>query len=1315
VPDIFGNPTSGELNEDFRQRSANAAFKSAQREIQTLEENLETLDIEPPSDPGPGALESLLDFISTPGQFVSGAVAGLTNTPGFKDKNLLDAAIKGTEDDLTVADIFRKQGVFKDSPVLRGVAGFVGDVALDPVSYVTLGGGVGAKIGRKTLSKKALKTRLGKKATPDEIILNRNRDIFEDLVAKEKKRLKTGELAEDQAEYLNAKIKAEQEAVAPFKEAQAFLKKRRDLEAKDFRGKSELDRLHEEGGEAVVAAEAAVDDLAAQEKRIRDALDLDDTQPLEDLFKKNAIRGAGIIPAVGEGYSSLPAFLSSPGFDIPVVTASSEVIFDALSGPLYNASVGVGKTLDKAVDAAKKSDITPLIFAAGIMQGARKFPTLVSRRFQAGSDVALDLLRENEMQRSHLANQVDTEARNMFEKWFKLGGDDEGLEAFGRQMEAGLKANLLNAGNELADDIDTGAAFERAVQATARIFNQQRAGLGDEGARLARLVREDFNRYAEEGRINGFLNSEREEYFAHLYKAPEKMPFEKKKEIVAQAMQNIQRRDPNFSFERTFTTLDDAFVTSGLLPEFNLRKVWFHRTVQQRLAKSEKDFLERAGYEIALPRKTYDAIKAAVASKNERVSRAALEFLRRRDISPQDAVQTAMQSVGVDEAARLGLLADKGKTSLEGLSALKYNGEFFSVRRYDELKRVAQGNPGLDATKDAQKVANDLGLTFSNKERETVLGLNGFLDEYRTGLMGRAGETNVGRAGAEMPNEKFRQFVARSDSLSPEEKNYFNGVIPRSFAQALDESLDRRGTLSRFSDFVRSRGDTDMAEAYVRAGESYLGWVKNLKLGATLWWPAFHARNFVSAQLQGTKAASTLGEAFNPFKLYETYKLRRGGAGGIKNIRGEFISGRQLELEAKQFGFLNESASAMVDVQNHITDQLASIANKTLDDPKHGKGFWSRVMSTAREDGKGLQLAVAENLGATNFANFIENFGREHLYFQLRKQGLDASTAANQVRTTMIDYARGKTKFERDVLNNLFFFYSFARGELANTMTAMVTRPGGLTSQLHAVEGVAEILRDPNAIPLPEGMDEQLKTLRGQETISRFIGRSDDGFPKLIQGFGVPIEELGKFINLRAPRELTMQSLIDAGAHNTRRAMTNTLANLNPILKTPLEFVTDHSFFFERPLSDESLRKVAKFEEDYDKLLAHPFDAIPESVFKTINKANQTLLNARDNGDGTFTADWKRLAWLSQLVPGYGRALSTARAATNKSLDLDERILRSITGVRPLEVDPGKSEVFARREQLREFVRDQALPRSKRKVNEVLEIREALKREVKGK
>ena len=326
---------------------------------------------------------------------------------------------------------------------------------------------------------------------------------------------------------------------------------------------------------------------------------------------------------------------------------------------------------------------------------------------------------------------------------------------------------------------------------------------------------------------------------------------------------------------------------------------------------------------------------------------------------------------------------------------------------------------------------------------------------------------------------------------------------------------------------------------------------------------------------------------------------------------------------------------------------------------------------------------------------YCRKCGREHVFYNLIREGSSPESAASLSKSMLIDYAHGKTKFERNVLNNLFFFYSFARGQATNTLHAMMAAPGAISLQAHTIDAFQSALKDPNS-PAPPDIDGAVQSLRSSETGGRFLGMSTKGLPIVLSDIGLPIQDLTRYVNPKLPTKMTWKSLAEAGDDSVRRSIQTTIGQVNPLLRAPMEMAFNKNLFFDRPLDDATLRKIPTWENAITQLAPFAYSAVPKEVFQQLDKDTKTVFGGRDNGDGTMTINPWAMAILSNFVPGAGRALSTVKNLANPNIPWEDRAQRLLGSGKVQEIDPQKSMLWDRKRQLDEYIQRHALPTSRR-------------------
>lgn len=1292
MPDIFDDSSVFDLTSlnsepdlaaAFRAADSDRAFRRGKKEIQRYEDLIQSTGREVPDPPSRGILGTVLDVLDTGGQFVRGAIASSLGVEGYKDKGLFQAGLEGTRQDLTVGDILAKKHIFQDpikvnlpflgekdvSGIPRAIAGFIGDVATDPTNYILPFSRVGTRLGGELVSDAPLLLKTGEKLTPRQIFTRATEQAMASESEKIAGQLAKGEIKKETADYLLTKAasEVEREAASKFKTARTLVSTEKKLKASGV-----YDGLKNLGLDDPLS-------LAERQTAARDALGLADEVDLQSLFKKPAFRFTGLLPGVGEKYLQIPLLNARSG-DIPGLTDLSEKLYDQLGGYLYNANFKIGKFLNAAVKSGHdRGGIAS--FGATVVDALRKTPKLLSKRLASGSQAAFESLQEHQVAKAFLRQDVEGIARTKFAEpdFYKevagvLQPDDDLFANVTKALESGIRKSkrteklgqLTTAG--ITEDV---SLFNENLAKLQQTYNATRPGLGDKVVAMVQQVRDDFARYGEIEQKMGLLGETLPGYVQHLYQPTrlglDEGRFAKDFQKTLSGGGNV----PKFTLERTFYTLDEA-VNHGYTPIYDIRKIWIERTYQHRKAIENARFLERLAYEHAVPRETYDKLKVLISSANEK-----------------DAAQA--KAIADSLGLKFNVTDVVNSSTNDAFGAIRHpeTGEPLNSLHIENLLRTAN-RPGLDTEKlHATEVLQKLGLSGTPQELEKADAAFATFDAARQRLLGRAGETLTTRAGADSVPASFKGFIDKMNSrLAPDERAFFNGILPETLVNTIRESEDMRGSLARYADSLKARGvDEPTQHVLYQLLDGYLGWTKMLKRGATRWFPAFYGQNAIGDTLMGSQYLSTLGEALNPFALMKSGRVLRGMEGVVQEGTGKLLPASQILDEIKRFG-VRQGLDDLADLSGI---NLLSTYADVLKSQEGQVNNWSKL--------KGIVDPGWSKL--STFQERLANFGREHIYVHLRKQGLDPQSAVNLVNRSLIDYAHGKTKFEQDILNNVFFFYSYARGQATNSLVQLVTRPGALTTQLHAVDGVKELLRDPSAMPLPEDISEQVRTLRTSQGMARYLGRDAKGVPEFLTRVGIPLDSVSNYLDLAAPESFSVKGVYDAADQSARNSARQLLSQTNPLLRYPLEVLTfGHNLYFDRPITDKALRSIPKWENDLTKIISLDHRAIPAGVWQTLDEATKTALDGVDNGDGTMRVNPYKLAVLTYFVPGAGRGLNTIKAVAKPSTPADRRLTRLLSGIQTTSIDPEKSVTFDRKEQLRSFIEREGLPMSKNQLRQ---------------
>lgn len=349
--------------------------------------------------------------------------------------------------------------------------------------------------------------------------------------------------------------------------------------------------------------------------------------------------------------------------------------------------------------------------------------------------------------------------------------------------------------------------------------------------------------------------------------------------------------------------------------------------------------------------------------------------------------------------------------------------------------------------------------------------------------------------------------------------------------------------------------------------------------------PAFHVRNAYS----GGYNAATQG-AFNPLDYIAAWRASQGnilplGRRLVRDRRSPYY-GMNPEDAAREF--LAETGAQRVATGNVLSDVSG------IEDPATVRGLYTgasnepTVGGAARElltgrDGRswrdfandffslrGVGLFQAPRSRNTNpllvlndsVGQSVEDMLRTGTFLNQVRKGVDPRVAGDLTRLTQLDYSpQAFTSFERNFMKRLMPFYSFQRQILPSIADNILYRPGGLQGQtIRAVTRasepnqenfVPEHLRQSAAIPLPDDWPSLLG------------GSPAEGLQRYITNIDLPFESTLNLFTPGVGATLTSQ-IADAAA----KTGSNILGQTNPLLKAPLEYITNRQLYTGREMSD---------------------------------------------------------------------------------------------------------------------------------------------------
>jgi hypothetical protein len=229
--------------------------------------------------------------------------------------------------------------------------------------------------------------------------------------------------------------------------------------------------------------------------------------------------------------------------------------------------------------------------------------------------------------------------------------------------------------------------------------------------------------------------------------------------------------------------------------------------------------------------------------------------------------------------------------------------------------------------------------------------------------------------------------------------------------------------------------------------------------------------------------------------------------------------------------------------------------------PEFANDFFSLrgvgITQPARSRNTNPLLVLNDSVGQS-----VEDMLRTGTFLNQTRKGVDPGVAGDTARLTQLDYSpESFTGFERNFMKRLMPFYSFQRRILPSIAENLIYRPGGVQGQtIRAITRasepnqdnfVPEHLRQSAAIPLPDDWPSILG------------GSPGEGLQRYITNIDLPFEST---LNMFTPGVgATVTSRIADAAAKTG---SNILGQTSPLLKAPLEYITNRQLYTGREMSD---------------------------------------------------------------------------------------------------------------------------------------------------
>lgn len=1267
--------------------------RNAQRQSKTMDRYAEELGLSVMPAPEPSLLFRTLDTLDTPRQAVAGVLSSAFNREGYDDLDFLAAARRGMDTNLTTGEMLRDLEVTKNlpfnpevnkflgdrvAPVVRGVAGFVGDVATDPLTYLAPFGGVGIRKGGLAISDDAIRTVAGTENAAQ--ISNR-------LVTQEQQKAISGGLellglknVDDLDPLLVGAYRAEgsRKAALPFQELGVLRDKVK-----------QYGRLGNVGDEF---ADAIDEELYRKASDIASHLGVDmGTGPqtfeniygtLDALVQKPGIR----ITSPFSGMSAVEKIpgLARPESDIPLVTEMSSKLYGGIVDGYYGAVRKVMDTVDTARAASPESKMWKAIDTMGDLilnsrKGVSKIFFPVSKRIQASGDIFGSQRyaeKVNDLERA--TGLLNLQSRKEAEQMFGAMLDEPGAEELLKKMTRTLQAYpVINAGGAQRIAQEFGPQAGQVVEQARNLFDTLSAREMEAGI-LGKTI---------DGYVYQIYNPQAG--FAH----PDSTAWDALKNAYGSGSQM-----QDFSLQRTFKNMSEA-KNAGYAPEENLLNIIHARLFAHKRALMEKEFGERFAYQVSMTKPAYNKLIAASMDQSAQIRKRAMNALTQLELR-SDPSQAFAQAFPDAKMLTSG-------TGEYPMTINQYDSYAEVINRHNQTPQAFTNDPlALDELRPALETQKRFGLKFTPEERARVEIASNVWNESLSSIPGTFGESALARAGGKKLNATLSQELK---GLTPDEKVFWEGALPSGFVDAFEETVNGRNLMQQVAKTMRKNPNDkiDVRNPILRAVNLFQKTTKLMKETATIYWPAYWVRNMQGAAMQPLQATAALGDALNIPKIYRNHKLLMDPKAKWVTQTGEVITQPQLFAEMISAGMTPQNTMAG-EFLNHYVDQLERVSTAVQYNVPGMRSVAEKQMRDLETNmlKRGRQKIM-------DWGQAMEAFGRQNAYMDLRLKGYDASSATQTANKLMIDYAQGKTQFERNVMNNVFFFYSFARGNASNMFMQMMMKPGALTTQLHAFDGVAEMLTDLDNYEQKSDYEDLLTSARTQTQLTKYVGTNPKtGLMRQVTGIGLPAEDIGKYLNvfdsLSKPTKLTWNEMMLAAGDSSKNALRAAFSQINPMAKGIMELISGRNFYFDRPITDDTLRSIPSWERDLPRIfhVVTPDWVLESSMWESLDDATQTALGGTKNADGTITINPYMMAVMSN-VAGVSRAINTRKFLTQPGVPTSEKIARLFSGIRVEEMDPEKTLAYDGKRRREEYYQARGTPITKRRFEDRKRLLEA--------
>jgi len=310
----------------------------------------------------------------------------------------------------------------------------------------------------------------------------------------------------------------------------------------------------------------------------------------------------------------------------------------------------------------------------------------------------------------------------------------------------------------------------------------------------------------------------------------------------------------------------------------------------------------------------------------------------------------------------------------------------------------------------------------------------------------------------------------------------------------------------------------------------------------------------------------------------------------------------------------------MMDIKDTVAEKLGATALKPTE--KAVKYAKQAIPLSSEFVGYRAGRAVGNIIEQqARLVNFISN---------LRKTG-DPLLAAQRTKQFLFDY-QNLSPFEKAFLKRLIPFYTFTRKNLATQVSALLTAPGRIGTEVKVLTTIGDVLG-------------------GQKLSEEDKAKLPDWIK---QGIGFLAEKKGETITIFGSLQTPFEQPFSALQPN------QLLGSISPFIKVPLEQTSGYSFFYGKPLSEvdnaagfKNAPQAIKDFIGFREITGKRKDGTPFTWYVALNPERMNLLTN---------------------LPPTSRVISALKQVSNQDVATGYRLLQQLVGIKPYTFDLEKEE-----------------------------------------